>query len=605
MRCFDRDPHHPSTTGPQAAERGAGPRRGSVAGVSRGTPITGVAEAAPVNRVAGAADNRGSHTDRRSGGTPRANGTETNRTTAAVHAGTAGVNLDRGASETQRANGASRTNRTIRALSARGALVFGAVVLGGCLPPMLAGPAPVSGLAGELDAIFADPALAHAHWGAAFRSLDSGQPIYAINQERLFVPASALKLFTGAAALETLGREWEYRTSVAAGGLIRNGVLEGSLVVIGTGDPTFSGRFHGESRDVFRIWADSLRAQGITRIAGGVVAVDTAFTDPPLGAGWAWEDTPTGFSAEFGPLQFNESVVDLEIFPSGTMLSPAIVVLTPATQYVRIINDTRTVPAGSLTNLAISREDAGSVIVVRGEIAADVGAVNRTVAIRDPGLYFASVLRETLREQGIPVEGPAISHASLDPYDPALRFPPLLFSFRSPPLGQILSGMMKPSQNLIAETILRTVGRELRADGSAVAGAAVVDSLLRAWEFPALQHRMADGSGLSRYNLVSPLLLVDLLQRMDRSYYREDWLASLPVAGVDGTLATRMRDDPLRERVVAKTGTLGGVRALAGYLTTARGERIAFAMIVNGHVVTAADVDRVMESALERIATAR
>ncbi|MEX2582461.1 MAG: D-alanyl-D-alanine carboxypeptidase/D-alanyl-D-alanine-endopeptidase, partial [Gemmatimonadota bacterium] len=437
------------------------------------------------------------------------------------------------------------------------------------------------------------------------RSLDSGETIYERNAERLFVPASNIKLLTGAAALETLGPEFRYRTTVASAAPARDGGIAGPLVVIGSGDPTFSARFSEDARDTFRAWADSLRSLGVSRVAGGIIALDTAFVDPTLGEGWMWDDLAFSSSAEFGPLQFNEGVVDIDIFPSQTVLDPAVVVLSPVTQYVRVINDTRTMPAGSVTALRVIRDEAGPAITIRGEIAADEPGVSRTVAVRSPALYLVSVLRETLREGGISVEGPAVHYSAIGINDPDVRNAIPLFTHSSPSLGQVLEGMMKPSQNQIAETLLRTVGREIRGEGSADGGAAVVDSLFRAWELEPLRFRMADGSGLSRYDLLSPALITDLLIRMDGSAHRDEWFASLPIAGRDGTLASRMRDPPLLDQVRAKTGSLSGVRALSGYLTTQRGERIVFSTIVNNSLSGSAAADRIVEAALERIAVGR
>lgn len=483
-------------------------------------------------------------------------------------------------------------------------LVTLALTTTGCSLSMLQGPGPsaAAGLAADLDAIFDDPAFAHAHWGVLVRSLDSGTTLYARNAERLFVPASNAKLLTAAAALETLGPDYRYETIVSTSGPIRDGVLDGSLVIVGTGDPTFSGRFLYNPRDVFRAWADSLIAHGITRVAGGIVAVDTAFRAPTLGAGWAWDDLLSGSAAEFGALQFNEGVVELEIFPSQTLLQPAIIVLTPPTQAVRVTNDTRTLPAGSNLAIRVERDIAGRGIVVRGEVPTDAGEIRRTVSAGNPSHFFATVLRETLREEGIAVEGPATGFAELGAFDTTVSNSLGLFVHRSPPLAEILVGMMMPSQNQIAETALVTVGREIRGESTAEAGAAVVDSLLRAWDVEPTQHRLADGSGLSRYNLASPALFSALLEAMDESSFREAWLASLPVAGRDGTLAGRMTEPPLVDRVIAKTGTLTGVRALSGYLTTVAGERVTFSIIVNNHLLSAADADRITEAALERIA---
>jgi serine-type D-Ala-D-Ala carboxypeptidase/endopeptidase (penicillin-binding protein 4) len=480
------------------------------------------------------------------------------------------------------------------------------IAFGGCAPVM-AGPGAITTtpLAAELDALFDDPWAAHGHWGVLVRSLDTGETLYARNPDRLFVPASNVKLFTGAAVLQTLGPDFRYTTTIAGAGPIRNGVLEGPLVVTGTGDPTFSGRFFDEPRDAFRAWADSLRAHGVTRIAGGIIGVDTAFLDPTLGSGWAWDDLTAGYAAEFGPLQFNEGTVELDLFPSRTELQPALIIITPPTQAVRVINDTRTMPAGSVTALRILHDELGTGIILRGQVAADAEAQRRLVAVGNPTHFFVSILRETLREVGITVEGPALRHTELEATDLTVRDAIPLFTHSSPSLNEILTGMMKPSQNAIAETMLRTVGREMRGQGTAAAGAMVVDSLLTDWQIGDARLRLADGSGLSRYNLTSPELVVALLARMDESVYRDVWIESLPLAGRDGTLAGRMRDPPLIEQVRAKTGTLTGVRALSGYLTTRSGERIVFSTFINNHMMTAADIDRVVEAALERIATSR
>ena len=435
-------------------------------------------------------------------------------------------------------------------------------------------------------------------------SLRDGDTIYARNAGRVFLPASNQKLLTAAAALEALGPQFRFSTPVFVSGQVRDGVLSGDLIVRGTGDPTFSERFGGDARAVFLAWADSLRARGITTVEGGIVGVDSVFPAPSLGSGWAWDDLAYSFAAEYGALQFNEGTLTMQIVPSRTVGSPPVVVLDPPTQHVRIYNLATTGPAGSPTDLSIVRDEAGPGVTISGSVPADTTAVTRTMAVRDPTAYFLSVMRETLREAGVMVEGQALA-AEAWPIDRAGVVEALLFTHRSPPLAEILPAMMKPSQNQIAETLLLTVGRELRDTASAAAGAAVVDSLFGAWGLPVGEMRMADGSGVSRYNLISPRLLAGLLVHMDQSASREVWRASLPIAGVDGTLEGRMREPPLRENVLAKTGTLSGVRALSGYLTTAGGEPVAFSFLVDHHLRTAAAADRMVEAALTAIVLGR
>jgi serine-type D-Ala-D-Ala carboxypeptidase/endopeptidase (penicillin-binding protein 4) len=478
--------------------------------------------------------------------------------------------------------------------------------LGACAPLMgvRTAPAPQSALAASLDAVFADTALAHAHWGVEVRSLERGEVLYRRDAGRNFVPASNMKLITGATVLEALGPEFRYRTEVLAGGIPQGGVLRGPLVVRGTGDPTLSRRFQEDPRDVFREWADSLRAQGITRVAGGIVGVDSAFVGPTLAPGWAWDDLDAGYSAEFAALQFNENVITVQVVPSRTTGAPAVVILAPATQYLQVNNETVTTVAGTATRILFTRDPGGPGLTIAGTIAADSGLVERTVAVRDPARYFVNVMRETLREQGIAVEGPAIL---ADEWPEAMRRPleGRLFVHSSPPLREILPAMMKPSQNMIAETLLSTLGLEARGVGSTASGTAAADSILRAWGLDTRNARLVDGSGLSRYNLVSPELLIGLLARMAASPHRDLWHESLPVAGIDGTMTNRLRGSPLEGNLHAKTGTLGGVRALSGYLTTAAGERVVFSTVVNNHARSAATADRVVDAALLEVERGR
>lgn len=487
--------------------------------------------------------------------------------------------------------------------SARLLLPLALSLLAGCGPLMAMRSGPTgTGLPGDLDRIIGSAGPGAGHWGVLVRSIDNGETIYARNADLSFTPASNAKLLTGATILETLGPEYTYTTTIATSGQIRDGTLNGSLVVTGTGDPTISARFLGDPRAAFRAWADSLRAHGVARIAGGIVAVDTAFSGPTLGEGWMWDDLLTADSAPFGALQFNEGAVGVNLYPSGTVLQPALVVLSPPTQAVRVINATRTMPAGSIAAIRVVRDENGEGVVITGEVPEDVNEIRRTVAVSNPTLYFITVLRETLREAGIVVEGAATLESELLPFDATVREALTLFTHRSPPLREILPGMLKPSQNQIAEAMLLTVGRELRGIATAVSGTAAVDSLLRAREIDPSGLRLADGSGLSRYSLVSPSLLVNLLAEMDRGSYRDVWLASLPVAGRDGTLAGRMTEGPLSGQVVAKTGTLRGTRSLSGYLTSRSGERYVFSILVNNHFLPGAQVDAVVEGLLERIA---
>ncbi|HEV2132403.1 MAG TPA: D-alanyl-D-alanine carboxypeptidase/D-alanyl-D-alanine-endopeptidase [Longimicrobiaceae bacterium] len=454
-----------------------------------------------------------------------------------------------------------------------------------------------------MRAIFEDTAFAHAHWGVVIRSLETGETLYRRNESKVFIPASNQKLLTGAAALEVLGPDFRYRTELVANGPVQNGVLRGDLLVRASGDPTISWRFHeGEARAVFRAWADSLRAHGVRRIAGAVVGVDEVFDDPVYGWGWPWDDLGGQFAAPVAGLQFNEASVVVEVFPASRAGAPGIVALTPPSGHVRLENRTTTVEAGRPAQIEMGYVELDDLLVVSGEIPRDTSGITQRVGVRDPARYFITALRETLREAGIAVEGRAMLREDLEEDAPALRGGARLFVHHSPPVREILPIMMKPSQNQIAEALLKTLGAEARGQGRAAAGAQVVDSLFGAWGLDTGGLSMRDGSGMSRYNFVTPELLIGLLERMTQSPHWELWYASQPVAGIDGTLRNRLRGTPAEGNVHAKTGTLSNIRAVSGYVTTADGERLAFAMLVNHHLRTAAAADRLIDAALVRIA---
>jgi D-alanyl-D-alanine carboxypeptidase/D-alanyl-D-alanine-endopeptidase (penicillin-binding protein 4) len=462
-------------------------------------------------------------------------------------------------------------------------------------------PSPEAAFAAAADSIFGDTLFAGANWGVEVKSLETGRVLYRRNAGKMFVPASNMKLVTASAALETLGPGWRYRTVVAAAGPVSGGVLRGDLVVVGSGDPTIAADFQGgDPLAVFRAWADSLRAHGVTRIAGRVVGDDDVFDDLPFGRGWAWDDMNAYYSAEIGGLQYNLGVIGISVAPGPAPGSEGRVTLLPATRYTIVENRTRTVGRAPVEEVEGTRHEDGTGIILAGEVPRDTTAVRTEVAVRNNTAYFVTVLRETLVAAGIRVDDGAVDQDELPASErPARRDP--LFVHSSPPLSEILPGFLKPSQNQVGELLLKTMGRALRGQGTAAAGIAVVDSLHRVWGLPRRELAQADGSGLSRYNLVAPELLIALLEHMCGSANYPVFYAALPVAGVDGTLASRMKGTPLQGNVHAKTGTVSNVRSLSGYMTTAAGEPMVFSMIVNHHTVASRDADRVAEAALLRL----
>jgi len=487
------------------------------------------------------------------------------------------------------------------------ALLLVATACVGKQPPTLAPPLQtLQLLQAEIDTILDDPAFHNAYWGVMVQSLESGQILYRRNSRKLFMPASNMKLVTGAVSLARLGASHRFHTRVAVCGPIdtTTGTLNGDLVVVGGGDPTFSGRFNDEEDPLatFRGWADSLQARGITRIEGNVVGDDDLFDDVHIGPGWAWDYLGAAYAAEVGALLFNEGALALRFVPGDSVYQPAIVSLRPPTSYVSLHGEVGTTDDSTAVFLYASRRPFANDADIGGAIWIGRDSLTRYIAPYDPTLFFVTVLWETLRTNGV-----AVSGAPLDRDDAVTQCDSVttLFVHESPSLDRIMRPFLKESQNQIGEMLLRYLGATATDTGSVAAGRRVVGNTLTSWGIPEDSYVYYDGSGLSRYNYLAPEAIVRVLRTMAR---RDDFAAlydALPVAGVDGTLEQRMRGSAAEGNARAKTGFISNARALSGYVTTRDGEMLAFSIIANNFDTPVRPVEYVQDLVVERLANYR
>lgn len=433
---------------------------------------------------------------------------------------------------------------------------------------LLAHPSPAAPPPDASLAALTVPVRTRALVGAKVVSLTKGDTLWELNPGLCLVPASNQKLLTAAAALERLGPDFRFRTEVLALGTQRtDGTLDGDLILRGGGDALLTA-------SELESLAAAVDATGIRRVRGRLRADDTRYAREPLGEGWSWDDEPYAYAAQVSALSLDGNVVTVEVSPGERPGMPARVVVTPAAGYVTLRSRCRTSPAELDAMITVSRERGRNAVLVTGEIPVGSEPVRRRVTVETPALYAAAVFRRLLARRGIRVEG----EAALLGTPQAAR----LVAYRdSPPLAEILARMNKASDNLVAETLLRELGRTTTRPGSSAAGLAVVAEVARDLGLDPVALRVADGSGLSRLNLVSAENLCRLLVAMARHRHGDVFAASLPVAGVDGTLRGRMVDTAAAGNARAKTGTLSHVSALSGYVTTANGERLAFALVTN------------------------
>ena len=479
------------------------------------------------------------------------------------------------------------------------------VVVAGCThaPPTVTprpNPRAERTLAADLDRIFGAPVMEQGLWGVQVTSLDTGKVLYALNARKLMMPASNMKILTLAAAAETLGWDYRFKTVLETTAPVENGVLKGDLIVRGNGDPTINSR-DNRAAALFDLWAGALKAAGITRIDGNIVGDASAFDRRRLGQGWSWDYLQYGYAAPIGALEFNEDIATLSIRPGAKAGDNAALELTPGAG-LGLIHHVVTGAAGTPMTIDLERRPDGNWLDVIGSIAVDANPASREVAVANPTIYFAHALLLALVQRGIEIRGlPIEQEERWIAVAPMPRR--VIVESPSPPLREIATTMMKVSQNLYAETLLKAIGAvKSNGTGSTEAGLAAARDVFAAWNIQPGTYVQVDGSGLSRYDFVTAEMIVTLLERMHRDpRHRDAFLSTLPIAGRDGTIATRMKDTRAEANAVAKTGSISNARALSGFVRTRDGETLAFSVLANSFTIPAATVNWIADLAVERL----
>ena len=512
----------------------------------------------------------------------------------------------------------------------RAAIALAAVLaLGGCgapknvavtPPASLPSSSPADRLRADLTAIFSASQFERSFWSVLVATANSSESVYALNDAKLVMPGSTMKIITAATAGERLGWDHQFETKVVSTVPVDHGILRGDLIVIGGGDPSISER--SDTPGTLAALARQIHDAGINAIEGGVIGIDDLFDDRGVGNGWTLDNLPYGYSAPVSALEYNEGSVDLVIGAGTEAGAPVNIQVRPEGSGLHVENQLVTVAESGTGMLTLQRNPGSSRVVVRGQIPAKAAPFVRTASVDNPTFFFASALRHALVAAGVRVAGDAIDADDLES-KPDLTEARTLASRKSPQLRQLVSSMMKVSQNQYAEMLLRTMGTpglpseamseagakkglpsEATSEVGAKEGAARVREVLKTWNIADEGYVMADGSGLSRYNYVTSQTLVRILQIMRAdARHVSAFVESLPVAGREGTLSRRLAGTAAEGKVRAKTGTVDNVRAIAGYVETADGETLVFSMIANNFTGATSTIDAAADKALVRLAT--
>jgi D-alanyl-D-alanine carboxypeptidase/D-alanyl-D-alanine-endopeptidase (penicillin-binding protein 4) len=465
-----------------------------------------------------------------------------------------------------------------------------AAVAGGFVGQSAAAPTAVQAtpLQQRLDGLLNDSRYDGSQVTLVVRDATTGETLYDKNGSERLLPASNTKLFTSTAAMHTLGPSYRFHTDVLATKPVRGGQLLGDLYLKGYGDPTaLASDYAG--------LAKQLKAAGVRRVFGNLIADDTYFDHVRLGDSWAWDDEPFYYNAQISALtlapntDYDSGTAIVESRPGAAAGAPVKLDLVPANGVLKIVNTATTGAAGSANTINVDRDHGTNVVRVSGSMPVGAAVEQDWVTVWEPELYAADVFRRALAAEGIKVSG-TIENAATPAG--ATR----LARDESMTLGELLTPFLKLSNNMHAETLVKTMGAVAEADGSWSAGLDVVTNYAKSVGVDTSRIRLSDGSGLSRKVNVTGDAVTDILIAARKEPWFQQWYDALPIAGnperfVGGTLRSRMQNTPAANNLHGKTGSLTGVTALSGYVTDKDGRKLVFSMISNNYLASPRDIE--------------
>ena len=442
-------------------------------------------------------------------------------------------------------------------------------------------------LSEQITGLIDQPKFAQAQWGIKVVSLDTGKVLFDRNSDKLMKPASNTKMYTGSLALDRLGAETRLKTSFyAAEKPDAEGKIHGDLTVYGRGDFSFGWRFFdNDYTKATALLVEAVKHAGIKEVEGDLVGDESYFRGPPYGTDWAVDDLQEYYGALASALTLDESVLDLE-FTAGAKEGEACKIGTkPESDYLKFDNRTKTVAKGEKASVDIYRPIGENTVYLTGGLPVG-GKSTGSVSVHDPAKFYVTQLKRGLESAGVKVGGKSRTRNWLDqdaaPVDYAKRVE--VASVEGKTIGEMVKGMMKPSQNLYAHTLLLQVGKKTAKSAdeeSAAAGLKEMRKFLGEVGIKKGRVILEEGSGLSRGCLLTPASSVALLTFMTKHKAFPIFYDALPIAGVDGSLKKRFKGTAAEKNVHAKTGSIEFVNTISGYVTNKAGEKLVFSVMLN------------------------
>ena len=480
--------------------------------------------------------------------------------------------------------------------------------------------AAIATLRTRIEALLGAAHSQRGYWGISIANRDTGETLYSLNDDHFFTPASNAKIFTTSLALATLGPDYRFRTTLESPGILGpDGRLSGNLVLIGRGDPDLSNRkfpydkkveFDGPVDRILAEMADAAVAKGLKEVNGDIVGDDSYLPYDPYPEGWNVGDVFFRFGAPVSAIAFNDNAVSVYMHAGAGAAEAPTATVDPVGARDTFGIELATVTSSDKSGFAVVRQPGTNFLLLRGAISPGHAPMRIDIAMPDPAQTASAELKSLLEARGVRVSGVARAQHGAPPVTTASGEPVLLpldtsatpgnltvlAEHFSQPLIEIVRITNKVSQNLHAELLLRTVGRERVGVGSTAAGLKAEKDFLKAAGVADGDVILSDGSGLARDDLVTPRAAVALLEYDARQPWGPAFLSALPVAGVDGTLENRMKNSAATGFIEAKTGAADHARALSGYATTRGGDYLVFSIFVNNNTQHGADATETLDA---------
>ena len=404
------------------------------------------------------------------------------------------------------------------------------------------------------------------------KNIDQNKIVADYNGSTFMLPASTQKVFTAVAAKLVLGDEFKFDTALLTNGKIQNGDLDGNLIVRFTGDPDLT------SGQLYDLLAE-LKKQGVNKINGDLVLDTSVFSSHDRGLGWIWNDLTMCFNSPPSAANIDNNCFYAEL-DANQAPGETVKINVPAQFPIQVfgqvyIADSNEAPYCQLDVVVHDNNR----YQVKGCLARQTKPFGLSFAVQDPDAYAAAIIQRQLKRLDIEFNGKVL-------HPQKMQQGQLLVQHFSKPLPDLLKKMMKKSDNQIADSLFRAVAYHYyKRPASFQLGTLAVKSILQKQGIKFGNSILADGSGLSRHNLVAPKTMLSVLEYIARNEDKLHLMETFPIAGVDGTISGRggLINPPLVKNVIAKTGSLKGVYNLAGFMNNARGEKVAFVQFINGY----------------------